>query len=345
MNFPEKSESEFLKNQARRTGKFRVNQKLIDLLNEMEALLGPPDREARANFDLPKYPVCFIIGNPRSGTTLLLQQFAQSRYFSYPSNFLSRFYYAPYIGAKLSRMLFDPEYDFQNELTLEEKVGFDSSLGKTTGPANPSEFFHYWRQFLPIYDPEYMDQPRLDRADFAGLYKGFAALEEVLEKPLALKAIICQYNLRELIKAFPLAFFLQIKREPRYVMQSILRARRDFYGRDDLWWSVKPREYESLKNESVWKQIAGQVYFTNQAIEKQFTGIPVENQLTINYGELCENPGDVLSRIIGKLRKLCPELPRGELFELTGFPPRDEVRIPMAEMDKLESAYSEFQRS
>ena len=131
-----------------RTNEFRRNQRLTELLNEINSELEPVEKELMEGQKL-EYPVIFIVGALRSGTTLLTQWLANSGRFSYPSNLLSRFYKAPIMGAKLQLLLTDEKYNFKDELKdLKTNVNYESENGKTKGVLAPNEFWFLWQKFL-----------------------------------------------------------------------------------------------------------------------------------------------------------------------------------------------------
>ena len=53
----------------------------------------------------PDEPVCFIVGPPRSGTTLLYELLVRCFYFSYFSNLAHRFYRTPVAATRIGRRL------------------------------------------------------------------------------------------------------------------------------------------------------------------------------------------------------------------------------------------------
>lgn len=65
---------------------------------------------------------------------------------------MSRFYKAPIIGAKMQRLLLDPEFNFRNELTdiFSRNIGYLSENGKTQGALAPNEFWFFGGGFFLI---------------------------------------------------------------------------------------------------------------------------------------------------------------------------------------------------
>ncbi|HRX04698.1 MAG TPA: sulfotransferase, partial [Anaerolineae bacterium] len=139
---------------AERQPEHRRNPRLEALLDEISGLLGPVESEVAARYHMPAYPVVLVMGLPRCGSTLTMQWLAASGRFGYPSNLLSRFYAAPYVGARIQQLLTDPQFSFGDELhDLASAVGFDSTLGKTRGALAPNEFWYFWRRFIPNVEP------------------------------------------------------------------------------------------------------------------------------------------------------------------------------------------------
>lgn len=288
--------------QYTRKEEFRRNEKLELLLEEINALLRSSEDTILKKFGRPKYPVVLIVGAPRSGTTLMLQWLARSGQFAYPTNLLARFFGAPCIGAKIQQLLTSPEYNFRDELVdLSNEISFESSLGKTKGALAPNEFWYFWRRFIPNTEPEYVDEETLQSINTKYLLAELAAIESVFNKPFAMKALILQFNIAFLNSIFNKALFLFVKRNPFYNIQSLLKARETFYGSIEKWYSVKPREYDLLKELPPFEQVAGQVYFTNCSIEKEFEHIDPSRKIQINYEDFCSDPELLFSQIAGKL--------------------------------------------
>ena len=335
----------FLQQLDLRTAQFRRNEALEKLLDELTAYLAPLEATLEDGFLKPAQPPLFLVGNPRSGTSLFMQFLAFTQGFSVPTNLLSRFYYAPFLGAKIQELLTNPAYDFKDELRAGDfSLSLESDMGKAKGMLAPSEFFHFWRRFLPRYDPQYLNEPDQQKVDLVGLQKGIAAIEAVLGKPFAAKAIIMQYNLDLLFAGFPDAIFFYMRRDPLFIMQSILQARERFYGSKEIWWSVKPQEYEDLKGMDVYHQIAGQVYYTDRAIAKALQHLPAANQMSVDYEAFCAKPRQVAEMLVARYA----EKGFAINIQIQGFASlesRNEIRIAPEEARHLESAYADFVNS
>lgn len=304
-------------------------------------MLAPSEELAVAQFDVPKYPVLLIVGCARSGTTLLLQWLASTRSFAYPTNLMSRFYNAPYIGALIQRMFADPELDFRGELNDLAHIQdqFTSQLGKTRGALAPHEFWYFWRRFFPYGEIQRLDDAALASVDHKRFVTELAAIEGVFDKPLAMKASIANWNILFLNEILPRVLFLHIHRDPMLNAQSLLESRKSFFGSIDDWYSFKPPEYKELRGSDPYTQVAGQVYFTNKGIREQLGRLNAERWLEVDYARFCS----------------CPERLYQEIGTRLGWPARTrayrgpasfeasiEVRLAADERKRIAAAQAGF---
>jgi hypothetical protein len=296
-----------MKNSAREE-KYRKNDSLEKSLADINSLLFGLEKDAVKEFKKNKYPIIFILGNPRSGSTLLLQWLASLGCFGYPTNIISRFFKAPYIGAKIQKVL--AEFDFKGEIfdpSYEKK--FYSDLGKTKGPLAPHEFWYFWRRFFQYNEIQKLDDSELKQVDTDLLLSELAALESEFDKPLVFKGMMFNWNVEFLNAIFDDVLFINLKRNYLYNMDDIFYARKNFFGNTDKWYSFKPPEYNILKNKNPEAQVAGQVVYTDRYIREQFYKIPKEKYLNIEYEELCTNPGKVYNLILEKFSSQGYKLP------------------------------------
>jgi Sulfotransferase family len=284
---------------------FRRNTLLESLLSEIEVDLRPSEALLLLKYsDQPmQYPVVLVLGPLRSGTTLFMQWLANTGIVAYPTNLLSRFYYAPILGAKLQLLLTDPRYSFRNELVeFTRHVGYSSENGKTAGALAPNEFWYFWRRFLehPSRDV-WTDRELLESMDIDAMLTELAGMMDVFRKPLSFKGMLFNYNTRFLDTVFNKAIFIQIKRDPASNIESILSARKKQFGNIKQWYSFRIPEYPELKNLDPYEQAAGQVYHINKAIQEGLEGVVENKKMTVHYEEFCSNPKSVYSMLVSKL--------------------------------------------
>jgi hypothetical protein len=288
----------------KRLDEHKKDDNLESILSEVNNILYPAESKILNYHKKPKYPVILIMGSARSGTTLLLQWLAESGYFSYPTNMMSRFYKAPYIGAKIQLML--TEYDHNNEISksFNDNISYESNLGKTTGALAPHEFWYFWRRFFKFGEIQKLTDDELEQINYKEFVSELSAIENVFDKPLVMKGMNVNWHIPFIHKILNgNVLFIHVKRKPLYQIQSLLKSRKKYFGDIDSWYSFKPPEYEFLKDKKPYEQIAGQIHYTNKAIEEGLAKIDENKHLSLQYEEFCEKPESFFKIIKRKLNE------------------------------------------
>lgn len=288
----------------KRAGEYKRNDDLESYLKDINFYLKEAELKL-LNEEIKEYPIVFIMGSFRSGTTLLEQWLAGTGEFAYPSNMLSRFYGAPIMGSKIVRLLTEEKYDFRNEI-MDFKRGssYESSNGKTQGALEPNEFWYFWRRFLPEDIWNYDDEQLMKYVDIRVMTKEMWGIAGEFDKPLVLKGLICNYNIGFLNAIFPKALFIWIKRDLEKTVQSALKARERQYGTCKQWYSFRIPEYEELiKIDNMEEQVRSQIKCINNAVRKGLERVEDEKKIYINYEDFCCSPSDLYFEIYEKLKK------------------------------------------
>lgn len=311
-----------------RTAGHQRPEKLERLLDDFAALLGPIEQREVAALEPCDEPILYVMGCARSGTTLVYQYLSQTGLFAFPSNFVSRFYYAPYLGARLQQMLY--ECDFRGEITGDQPAPhFDSLLGKTKGARSPHEFWYFWRRFFNFGDIQQLSGESLVSADGAGFIRELRAFQSVLAQPLVLKGMILNWHIPYLASLFEKSYFVVVERDVADNAESLLHARREFSGDENAWYSFKPPGYEHVLPLAPPQQVAWQVMATNSAIRDGISAIPRERVITVSYENFCTSPQSLLDEIADKCglttSRAKNELP--ESFNIRQRQERDWERI------------------
>ena len=336
------NQSTFLKHIQDRSEEFSPNPKLIRLICELRELLEPLQLQIDKSYTSPKYPVVLIVGTPRSGTTLLTQVLAVSGAFAYPSNVMTRFAFAPYLGARIQQLLLDPDFDYRGELCdIKSSINYSSMLGRSKGALAVNEFFHFWRRFLPYFDPQFIPDNLLSEIDILGLRAELASIEAVFDRPFMGKGMLLQFNIPYFVKIMPELFIINITRDPLYVMQSIYESRMKYYDNVNIWWSVKPAGYARIADLDPVGQIAGQVYFAETEIAQGSEAIDSKRSMTIGYDQLCNDPAGVFRQLSNKLGKLGYDLP-SKYAGKESFQASRRLTLPQQTLDGLVTSYERF---
>jgi hypothetical protein len=272
----------------------------------------------------------------------MMQWLASLGHFAYPTNLISRFYAAPYIGARIQQLLTDPAYRFGDEIGgFANDLDFSSALGKTRGTLAPNEFWYFWRRFFPLAEPRYLQAHELAQVDREGFRAELAALESAFDKPLALKGLILCLNIPFLSSLLPKALFVTIRRHPFYTIQSLLQARERYFGTREAWYSIRPPEAEQLQQLSPIEQVAGQVAYTMRGIEAGLAEIEPVRRLAVSYEAFCAGPEAIYREIVTHYAAQGYELPRAYAGP-AHFAATNQVHLSPAERDAALAAYARF---
>lgn len=289
--------------QSLRTARFQKDWRGEELLSAVNQALAPLERELVAAFTAPRYPIIFVVGAPRSGTTMLVQLLITCFELGYINNVAARFWMAPYVGAWLASELHDSERP--------PAIGFSSDVGITREYEGPHEFGYFWRRWFDYHDTHELSREQIEAIDITYLRQELAAIEHVFDRPILLKNIpALSLQVGFLATAVPESVFIHCRRDHLYVAQSLLLSRLKYYGAKESWFSVKPKEYRWLKSRPYAEQIAGQVFYTQKRIEQAFSSLDSRHCLEIDYESLCQNPQEQLERVANLLSGVGCELSR-----------------------------------
>ena len=100
-------------------------------------------------------------------------------------------------------------------------------------------------------------------------------------------------------------------------------------------------EFGQLESLDPLQQVAGQVYYTNRAIEEGLGGIDDSRRLEVRYEEFCTDPARVFRQIAEKLA-----LQGYDLDKTYSGPQRfesaNERRLSDKDSEKIKAAYKKF---
>jgi len=320
---------------------FEKNLNLENILRQINSLLEPVEKEKMQlkgnDFSVPSI---LQIGSPRSGTTFFTQWMASNGVFSNPTNFLSRFYGAPYIGALIYEMLVNPKYNYRNEfIDIANNFEFKSEIGKTKGFNAPHEFWYFWRNNFKFPDVPVPNSIFLKSADFNSFNQELSLIQQVFNKPFTIKAHIVNWYLESVSNNMKNAIYIHIPRNPVANIRSLMRARKNWTGDINKWFSWKPREYSAIKDLDVYHQVAGQIYFIEKTIleDRKYLG---DRYLMFSYEELCNNPEEIYHKVLNKVNQFSQKKIKKSYTGEKQF----TISNPKTEFDdkKIEKAYQYF---
>lgn len=244
---------------------------------------------------LDELPNCWIIGLPRSGTTLLSQLLCNCLEVGYINNFIARFWRVPVTGIKFSKII----------LGDDRGSSFKSDYGKSDTIYGPHEFSYFWQWLLKMENmPPYLPDEATAKIDWHLVKKIFINISNAFGKCVVYKALDVGYHIEKFHALFPKSLFIYIERDPMDVASSLVNARINYYQDVNKWWSMYPVEYNKIVDIPYWQQIPAQMFFLKKMYEYGFGRVNPKNVLKITYDELCLTPSLILNKVITFIENL-----------------------------------------
>ena len=240
------------------------------------------------------HPNIWIIGLPRSATTLLSQIIFNTLDIACTNNLVARFWETPLSGCMLSKAV----------LGNQKTESYQSNYARTDEIYSPHEFSYFWRTALKMddlssYNPLFAE----NMINWRKLQLTVFNMNRIFGKGMVFKLLeYVGYHIKKFEELFNKSLFIYISRNPRDVAVSIANARLKFYGNLNTWWASYPLDYQELKDKPYWIQIAGQIYYLTQMYQTGIQQIAPSKVITISYEDLCHKPQQFLNEIIRRMK-------------------------------------------
>ena len=272
-------------NAARRIGRRALWRDLS--LYALNSALRPVEIAAIKARGRGALPQVFIVGTPRSGTTLLYQLMTRHLEVCYVSNFVARFWMAPVVGQWLQRAVHGEE---------PARGVLESSFGGTRGPGSPHEFSWFWRFWAELADSDHLGPAELQRLQWEPLRDELRAFAAWARRPMVSKALNhVNYHVPFITRLLPESRFVHIQREPRFVVQSILESRVARYDDAQAWWSIRPRGWADWAEATPVEQVCFQVRDCLEHLRSGLSELDESRVRTLDYEDLVADPARALA--------------------------------------------------
>lgn len=256
----------------------------------------------------------FIVGAPRTGSTLLYQLMIKHLKVAFISNLMAL---VP------KKMLFIAKHT--NSWMKKIDCIRESNYGYVPGLFSPNEAGKIMRSwFEEATTPE---EKRLIRNTI--IY-----LSDIFDAPFISKNLFNSLRLFAIYEILPEARFIHIHRDPLYTAQSIFLARRNALGSEHQWLGPKPDGYQASVDYPPLYQVLWQVKQIECAIAKFFQASAAE-YLDITYESLCTDTETVLQRVVDTF-----SLDYKQIQPVKTFPIQDRPKLSTKEWSELLEHYS-----
>ncbi|HET8804711.1 MAG TPA: hypothetical protein VFM72_09045, partial [Aequorivita sp.] len=165
---------------------------------------------------------------------------------------------------------------------------------------------------------------------------------DAFQTSVVFKSLYLGWHMPSYTKKLDKTLFLFIERDSIENAASLLQIRKKYFGDINKWASIKPLEYDKLKEKDAYTQVMGQVKYLNNSYKKQLDSIPEKNKLLLSYDALCHNPEAVLEKVIAKLQNF------GLQHSMVSPPPCSFDKRLIKKNDefkRLETAFINFEKN
>jgi LPS sulfotransferase NodH len=254
------------------------------------------------------HPV-FIVGAPRTGSTLLYQLMVKHLKVSYISNAM----------ALLPRHMLSIAQWTRHWMNNIEDIR-RAHVGYVPGLFRPNEAGAIMRKWFDEGKPR----------DRMCIRNTVILLSEVLDGPFVNKNLLNSLRLNSIYTVFPEARFIHITRNPLYTAQSIVLTRR---SRGTDWLGPRPHGYEGTLGSSPLYQAIWQVKRIEETVA-EFLLRCLPDHIGIAYEEVCRDPKGTLMLVAD-----CLNAPFKSGSDTNSLTVRDTNRLPESEWNELLEYY------
>jgi hypothetical protein len=228
-------------------------------------------------------PPVFIVGPPRSGTSLLYESLVTRYRFAYFSNLADRFHLMPVAATAVGIFL-----------VRGWRGRFESRYGRIDGWGAPSEAGEIWKRWLPRTAQNHASSKKAEKQLRATIY----ALSGLFDAPFINKNVMLSMHIGMLTRVFENPVFIRVTRDPIENVRSILGAQDAGIGPyADGWWSVRPTLAERFRNADRLTKACAQVIGIEADILGDCKRHAFDRLFTVDYHELCERPQNLLDEL------------------------------------------------
>ena len=225
----------------------------------------------------------FVVGAPRSGTTLLLQMIVAALDIGYVSNLAASFWMRPEAGVLLSRKWLD-----------RPTLRTNSNYGQTEGPEQPHEFGGFWRRVLGYQAMEQAEHPDVD---WAQVELELDRIGAAWQRPVVYKVFQLYWHLAEFHRRRP-SRWIWVQRDPIANAASLLRL---MERRDCGFTSAVPESVAEYETSERWQQATVQVFCLHRWLQGQWDQLDSDSKLIVALSDLQTNPSRVMNEVGGFL--------------------------------------------
>lgn len=258
----------------------------------LDKLLSVAERRLYARAEPPKKPLVFVGGASRGGTTIMDQVLIGSLPVTYLNNLTAVFPRSPIMANRLfGRFLQKP--------TPGTYVNF---YGRTSGFAGRNDGLHIWDRWLG--NDRYTPPTRLEPAVADDMRRFFGAFEAAFGGPFVNKNNALAVCADVVAAALPTSYFVCVRREPFFNVQSLLATREFIQGGRQAPYGVGDPAYAGRTDVDPIEEVCAQVLYIQRRMQELQRLLGPDRFWIVDYEEFCRAPYAVAERVADEILQI-----------------------------------------
>lgn len=269
-------------------------------------------------------PHIFVCGPARSGTTLVYQVLADQLDVAYTCNASTLFPRSRKLGFRLCQLLEKRHKPALTDHRLpDSETHYQNYYGKTSGFSEPSEANAFWNQWVEPDAADYRTVVTQNGMQQAADY--FMLLANAKGLPTLAKNNNANVFANDLLAQLPNSYFICLRRDRKYLAQSLIRARIEINGDIQHSYGVidtdgKAEYAKEAKTSTPYADVLDQIEYLDAQADRQQQHIGPDKFWIIDYETFCDNPSGLINRV---------------LTEILGESPSSQTLAPITTSNKV----------
>ncbi len=239
------------------------------------------------HIDAKNVPIVFILGSPRTGSTLIYQLMIDFFDFFYFTNLANNhFAEHPLLAIPLENSLQQPNLN-----------RYESEYGKTKGLLGASEASYIFKNWFGGEHPTETYSRTILSEKMPHFMATIASIYGLSESPILVKNAWHCFRIQFLAETFPNAHFIWIRRDIGLSALSDLESRYRQGDPSTVWNSATTANYLEIQQRPYWEQVVEQQYEYNRIIGRDLSTYAQDRFLTMWYEDLCDTTANIMETL------------------------------------------------